>query len=284
MTISKLNKIIKNEGETGATAINKILLQNMCDKTDEIIEYLKTYYHKKFALNQNASTEYPTYYLLATIPPTSIGNGSILKINGVLGSYPSSNKASIDVMIANRDGLKVSGSYHGSFTAFNYADIAIYEQADGSLNIYYVKLSQYTGGVILDVDGANVTLDCSVTSVTPVGTLKEYISKGVLGWKDLELAAGISVGSIVKKAQYKKVGNIVYIRGDVTGISAANTTIATLPTDCRPSVQTSSLNAVAGQKYASICVNPSGKLILEWINDNSYNHSWHSINMSYTVD
>lgn len=286
MTISKLNKKIKNKGEQGyeASPINKTLLQDMCDKTDEVIEDLKTYYHKKFALNQNASTEYPAYYLLATVPPTSTGNGSILKINGVLGSYPASNKASIDVMIANREGLKVIGNYIGSSTAFNYADIAIYEQEDGSLNIYYVKLAQYTGGVILDVNSANVTLDCSGTSVTPVGTLKEKIGKDTLGWKDLDLESGISVGSIVKKAQYKKVGNTVYIRGDVTGITKENTTIATLPEGCRPSAQIFSVNAVNGKRYARIWVNSAGKLTLEWTSDDTYNLAWYSINMSYIVD
>lgn len=44
MAIEKLNKIIKNKGEAGyeQTPVNKKLLQDMCNKTDEIIEEIET--------------------------------------------------------------------------------------------------------------------------------------------------------------------------------------------------------------------------------------------------
>ena len=53
------------------------------------------------------------------------------------------------------------------------------------------------------------------------------------GWIDLPLADGIEMFSSGQKPQYRRIGNIVQIRGAVKGVLATGT-IATLPTGFRP--------------------------------------------------
>ena len=56
------------------------------------------------------------------------------------------------------------------------------------------------------------------------------------GWLDLPLASGITQYSPATqyKCQYRKIGNQVFVRGCIKGVTANNATIATLPTGYRP--------------------------------------------------
>lgn len=54
------------------------------------------------------------------------------------------------------------------------------------------------------------------------------------GWKNLPLANGISIYSSAQQPQYRKIGNEVWLRGAVKGITGDKTIIGTLPTGFRP--------------------------------------------------
>ena len=65
---------------------------------------------------------------------------------------------------------------------------------------------------------------------------KQYQMGGDTGWLDLSLSSGITqyANNDQYKCQYRKVGDIVYVVGCVKGISANNTTIASMPAGYRP--------------------------------------------------
>lgn len=54
------------------------------------------------------------------------------------------------------------------------------------------------------------------------------------GWKTLPLATGIVPNSDSVIPQYRKIGETVYIRGGIKGITGDNITIGTLPAGYRP--------------------------------------------------
>jgi len=113
---------------------------------------------------------------------------------------------------------------------------------------------------------------------------KKFAIEEDSGWIDLTLNNGITVGSIVKKAQYRKVGKIVYVQGDVAGVTAANTLVAILPSGFRPSAQMYFINALSSVRYSRIYVATNGNIVLEWTSDGNYNSSWYSINCSFVID
>ena len=55
------------------------------------------------------------------------------------------------------------------------------------------------------------------------------------GWKTLTLESGVSAYSNAQLPQYRKVGNVVYVRGAVKGVTQLSKVIAILPEGCRPS-------------------------------------------------
>ena len=65
----------------------------------------------------------------------------------------------------------------------------------------------------------------------------EYLLSKVTdsGWKTLPLASGISAYSNAQLPEYRKVGDIVFIRGAVKGVVRDKTIVATLPAGYRPS-------------------------------------------------
>lgn len=118
------------------------------------------------------------------------------------------------------------------------------------------------------------------------GTWAEWneVIMGDSGWMDLPLEEGISTGSITGVAQYRKIGKTVYLRGDVKGISGANTLIGKLPLGYRPSKQCYFINATSGTKFIRICVTTSGDVKLEWVSDGTYEATWYDISGEFTVD
>ena len=102
-------------------------------------------------------------------------------------------------------------------------------------------------------------------------------------WKNLPLFDGIAVGSIVKKAQYRKIGKIVEIRGDVSELSA-NLSFAQLPVGYRPSAQIYAIGSCAGQRYCRYFVATDGRVGIDWTSDNNYDLAWYAINITFTVD
>ena len=73
-------------------------------------------------------------------------------------------------------------------------------------------------------------------------------------WKTLPLAEGITQYSSADhyKCQYKKVGNQVFIRGCIKGVSTGNVVIATLPTGYRPTSTARYVNGYNTSKGGTI--------------------------------
>lgn len=141
------------------------------DQQKSLKQYLKN--TNTFVLGAGYNSTYPVYYLLAVLPPTSNANSAVVRITGTLGAYEAISKVIIDILIANRNGVVVKGSYNGSNAAgaFSACDIRLYTQSDGSLYVYYVEKSTYVGGCHLEVSGNNYTnIKCSTTEVSVAGT------------------------------------------------------------------------------------------------------------------
>jgi len=157
-------------------------------------------------------------------------------------------------------------------------------------NTFRIKLGlEDNGSLSLQLINQTSKKFLSHLSLLPDGTIKNGITNQILiegdsGWKDLTLKDGISVGSVLRKAQYRKVGKVVYIRGDVSGVTKAGTMLASLPVGYRPSQQAYSINSCAGTRNCRVYCNTDGTLALEWVNDGSYNLTWYCINMVFMVD
>lgn len=76
------------------------------------------------------------------------------------------------------------------------------------------------------------------TAVTMVQRLDDKLSSFMSdsGWMPLQTATGVTAFSTNLQPAVRNVGNRVYIRGAVKGLTAAGTTICTLPISCRPAV------------------------------------------------
>ena len=103
-------------------------------------------------------------------------------------------------------------------------------------------------------------------------------------WINLSLETGASVGNIKKKAQYRKIGKVVQLRGDVQGIAKGDTLIATLPNGFRPSMRIDVIQPLSGVRYCRYRIEPSGQIILEWTSDSNYNASWYNLDITFMVD
>lgn len=84
------------------------------------------------------------------------------------------------------------------------------------------------------------------------------------GWETLTLAADISTAANGTTPQYQHCGDIVKIKGNVTGISAANTTIATLPEGARPTFPVYFVGSSTGNHLCFWSVETDGKIKLLW--------------------
>ena len=120
------------------------------------------------------------YYLLGTLskPPSSNENGAYISIRGTIGTW--TRYALVDIVISNRDSLRVSGSFKGLPVSFGNNKIQIYQQSDNTHKIY-LYLSNYYGGTDLELssDDANIYND-STLSTTPTGTLVKTLDSTTL--------------------------------------------------------------------------------------------------------
>lgn len=112
------------------------------------------------------------------------------------------------------------------------------------------------------------------------------------GWKNITLSEGIVTYGPTTIPQYRKIGNVVYIRGAVKNILTANTIVGVLPEEARPTganhnylMPTTNNN---GANFARIVITAAGQIKIESISSNltaSYGESrWFPINTSYIVD
>lgn len=112
----------------------------------------------------------------------------------------------------------------------------------------------------------------------------KYLAEIDSNFQDLSLASGITVGTVAKQAKYKKTGGIVSVVGDISGVTAARTTIATLPVEYRPAYQMYFLGTCSGQRFCRWFILPNGNITLEWVSDEKYNSPWYGLNFSFPIN
>lgn len=94
------------------------------------------------------------------------------------------------------------------------------------------------------------------------------------GWIVLPLAEGITAYNEANAPQYRKIGNLVVIRGTVKGVTARNTVVATMPEGFRPTkanpyVQNTSLGTGNFATQTRMTVTTTGDVKIEAISDNA---------------
>ena len=112
----------------------------------------------------------------------------------------------------------------------------------------------------------------------------KYLAEIDSSFQNLQLASGISVGTITKQAKYKKTGGIVSVVGDISGVTAERTTIATLPVEYRPAYQMYFLGTCSGQRFCRWFILPNGNITLEWVSDGKYDSPWYGLNFSFPIN
>lgn len=106
------------------------------------------------------------------------------------------------------------------------------------------------------------------------------------GWKALTLNSGIGQHNSSKfPVRYRKIGKKVRIEGAINGITASDTTIATLPENFRPSKNVYFMGARNGGESDTYEITPSGQIILvDSSNDVYINSNYHFINTEFLID
>lgn len=110
------------------------------------------------------------------------------------------------------------------------------------------------------------------------------------GWVDIPLAANVTVGSIVGKAQCRRIGNRVYLKGDINNIHLGH--VATLPQGFRPSDVYYIVTSYSGTNtYSRAFINKEGRLQISWLSGGNCKDSttpvdvsWYNINCDFLVD
>ena len=104
------------------------------------------------------------------------------------------------------------------------------------------------------------------------------------GWLDLPLAAGISAYSDAQKPRYRRIGNEVFLSGVLTGITATNSTVATLPSDCRPTHKKILPCASVGVMFAKYSIETNGEIVFNRSTiEPVAAENWHSIACSFSI-
>lgn len=108
------------------------------------------------------------------------------------------------------------------------------------------------------------------------------------GWKTLPLASGITPNSDSVIPQYRKIGEVVYIRGGVKGIVNDNTLVGTLPAGYRPTRvvhflqnKTASGNVPMAARWK---IESDGDIIMVFSESQSEASHWYGLDTSFLVD
>lgn len=113
------------------------------------------------------------------------------------------------------------------------------------------------------------------------------------GWLALPLSGNVLAYSTNVQPQYRKIGNVVYLRGAVKNVTSDNTTIGVLPIGYRPTnishqyIQATS-NESGSPNFSRIKVSTDGSIIVEGISTGitaTYNNTdWFPINTSFIMN
>ena len=112
------------------------------------------------------------------------------------------------------------------------------------------------------------------------------------GWKNLTLANGISVYNADRPVQFRRINNVIYLRGGIKGVKGNNTLIGTLPSNYRPQyahyfVQNMSyFKATAAANIARFQINTEGEIIMQYNDDveDKTADQWYNLETSFLVD
>ena len=106
-----------------------------------------------------------------------------------------------------------------------------------------------------------------------------------LGWLDLPLATGITAYSEEQKPRYRRIGKEVFISGVLSGVTASNQVVGTLPVNYRPSKKVMFPICCVGQMVGKLTVNTNGTIVLNRTTiEPVIAENWHSIACSFNVD
>ena len=105
------------------------------------------------------------------------------------------------------------------------------------------------------------------------------------GWIDLPLADGITAYSEGQTPKYRKIGEIVVLCGVFKGVTASNTTIATLPAGFRPSKKHIVAGASVGQGFAKYSIETNGEIVYNRLSiEPVIAENWHSVAFCFTLN
>lgn len=105
------------------------------------------------------------------------------------------------------------------------------------------------------------------------------------GWKDLELASGIT--NKTNTSRYRKIGNTVFLELSIQGLSSAGTIIATLPEEYRPSktLYFIGVYGASAANFARFSIDSNGVITLQNIIASSYTSTYlFSLSCNFLID
>lgn len=108
------------------------------------------------------------------------------------------------------------------------------------------------------------------------------------GWKTLPLASGITPNSDAVIPQYRKIGEAVYLRGGIKGITGDNVTIGTLPAGYRPTRVFHFLqNKTASGNVPMVArwkIESDGDIVMSFCEDQPEATHWFALDTSFLVN
>lgn len=139
------------------------------------------------------------------------------------------------------------------------------------------------------VDALELAVTQAQSDIDALETALAQVAISDSEWLNLPLTDGVESYGSTQVPQYRKIGNIVFIRGAVKNVLATGT-LGTLPIGYRPTttvsfIQNTSLRTGNFPMFARYTINSSGEIRLEAISDGaSFGESkWFPIMTTFTI-
>ena len=176
------------------------------------------------------------FYKLVNIPASDDANAIQVNIRGSIGNWGSNGKATIDIQIANRNGLNVYGIIYGNITALDNQRIVIQQESNNTHTVYLYCAGSYVGANTLEISwgkygaGSNVTIytdnsyttSPSGTQVWNIGT-SSSLNANIVSLNGTTTGTGVvtrSGGATLSGSSYRKYGNVVQLNISLTTTSS----------------------------------------------------------------
>lgn len=118
-----------------------------------------------------------------------------------------------------------------------------------------------------------------------VSTVKNFING--TEWEKVKLSEGFSHNALSSSGDlvYKRIGNVVYIKGSVKGFTASGDVCGVLPVGFRPSTRIDIFFGTGGNYFAKGIISASGSITLLGDSQDNYSeNNWYSICTSYITN